>query len=88
MFKILFFEISQNDTSTDVSQVIELILKTYELTSLEDIYNIIAFRKNFIGTFKDGFFIVKTKKDSNWHKALAYLDFNKIEKLLLGGKNG
>lgn len=87
-FKILFFEITENQTKSDTSQIINLILKTYELTSINEIFNKIAFRKNFIGTFKDGFFIIKNKKELNWQKAIAYLDFNKIQKLLLiGGKN-
>lgn len=87
-FKILFFEITKNNRKSDISQIIDLILKTYELSSISEIFNKIALRKNFIGTFKDGFFIIKNKKEINWQKAMAYLDFYKIQKLLLlGGRN-
>ena len=87
-FKILFFEITENKIKSNVSQITNLILKTYELSSISEIFNKFAFRKNFIGTFKDGIFIIKNKKEINWQKAIAYLDFYKIQKLLLlGGEN-
>lgn len=87
-FKILFFEITKNNIKSDITQIINLILKTYEMSSINEIFNKVAFRKNFIGTFKDGFFIIKNMKEINWQKAMAYLDFYKIQQLLLiGGKN-
>ncbi|MEG1751518.1 MAG: N-6 DNA methylase [Clostridia bacterium] len=86
-FRILFFEITKKATPSNVSQIVNLILKTYEYSSVNEIFNKVALRKNFIGTFKDGLFIIKSKKDINWQTAIAYLDFKKIEKLLLIGGN-
>ncbi len=86
-FKIILFEFSQKENKTDLQRLLELILKTYEMSSINQLFNNIALRKNFIGTFTDGVFIIKNKKEENWQEAVAYLDFSKIEKILLMGGN-
>ena len=84
-FDLLFFEFTKNTTKIDLEEIINLILNIYEISSINELCNKIAFRKNFIGIFPDGLFIIKDKRQENRQKAIAYLDFKKIQKLLLTG---
>lgn len=86
-YDMITIEISNKKTATNVQHLNQIILNNYESLTINDLFNNVVLRKSFIGTFYDGFFIIKNKNAKNWQEINALLDIKKIQGFLFGGEH-